>query len=209
MYFSDFIDRINHYQQAPLGGINSHFKLAPEIRKKFSKKMIDNNHPKKAAVLALFYPDTLKNTKFILTQRASYYGTHSSQISFPGGKYDENDATLKETALRETFEEIGISSEEIKIFRQLSETYIPPSNFMVSPFIGYSNHKPIFTPNYEVAKIIEVAVNELLDESNFVHTSINTSYMNNVEVPSFRLNNFIVWGATAMILSEIKDLIKQ
>ncbi|CAM1358927.1 NUDIX hydrolase [Tenacibaculum xiamenense] len=208
MFFSDFKNQIDHFQQRSLGGLNSHFKLAPEVRKKYSEEMILSKNPRRAAVLALFYPDEKNDTKFLLTQRASYKGTHSAQISFPGGKSDLNDFDLKETALRETDEEVGISNKNVKVIRQLSDTYIPPSNFLVAPFMGYVDFKPTFTPNYEVAKIIEVSLRDLLDESNIVYTPMRTSYMDNIEVPSFKLNDYTVWGATAMMLSEIKDLIK-
>ncbi|SEB50926.1 NUDIX domain-containing protein [Tenacibaculum sp. MAR_2009_124] len=208
MFFSDFINQIDHFQERSLGGLNSHFKLAPEIRKKYSEEMILDKKPRRAAVLALFFPDENNHTKFLLTQRASYKGTHSAQISFPGGKYDLNDFDLKETALRETDEEVGVSNEKVNVIRRLSDTYIPPSNFLVAPFMGYLDFKPLFNPNYEVAKIIEVSLDDLLDESNLVYTSLSTSYMDDIEVPSFNLNNYTVWGATAMMLSEIKDLIK-
>ena len=126
--------------------------------KKYSEKMILDKTPRRAAVLALFYPDQNNDTKFLLTQRASYKGTHSAQISFPGGKCDLNDFNLEETALRETDEEVGVSNKNVHIIRQLSDTYIPPSNFLVAPFMGYVNFTPSFNPNYEVAKIIEVSL---------------------------------------------------
>ncbi|WP_440880885.1 NUDIX hydrolase [Tenacibaculum sp. C7A-26P2] len=208
MFFSDFQNQISHFKQRSLGGVTSQLKLAPEIRLRYTEAMILDRNPREAAVLALFYPNENNDTTFLLTKRASYKGTHSAQVSFPGGKPDPIDLNLKSTALREANEEIGINHNEITIIRRLSDTYIPPSNFLVAPFIGYCNRKPIFKPNYEVAEIIEVSVKELLNESNVIYTPMSTSYMDNVEVPSFKLNGYIVWGATAMILSEIKDLIK-
>lgn len=208
MFFSDFQNQISNIKQRSLGGVTSQLKLAPEIRLKYTEAMILDRNPREAAVLALFYPNENNETTFLLTKRASYKGTHSAQISFPGGKPEPIDLNLKSTALREANEEIGVDHNEITIIRRLSDTYIPPSNFLVTPFLGYCNQKPIFTPNYEVAEIIEVSVKELLNDSNITYTPMSTSYMDNVEVPSFKLNGYIVWGATAMILSEIKDLIK-
>ena len=208
MFFTDFINRINHFQNSALGGLNSQFKLAPELRKRYSEEMILQRDPKRAAVMALFYPNEQQKTTFLLTERASYNGTHSAQVSFPGGKVDEEDNNLQETALRETNEEIGIEINDIKVIRQLSDTYIPPSNFLVAPFMGYCENKPSFSPNYEVANLIEVTLEDLLNDRNIVFKTMSTSYMKNIEVPSFKLNNYIVWGATAMMLSEIKDLIK-
>lgn len=208
MHFSDFVTQIKKIQTKPLGGLASQFKLAPALRKQYSEAMIQSKTPRKAAVLALFYPDVNQHTKFLLTERASYNGTHSSQISFPGGKVDAKDNNLEETALRETDEEVGISPKNITLIRQLSDTYIPPSNFLVAPFIGYCTTPLQFVPNKEVASIIEVSLEDLLDNTNLMEVSMNTSYMKNINVPCFKLNNYTVWGATAMMLSEIKDLIK-
>lgn len=208
MIFSDFTNQIELLQTKPLGGLTSQFKLAPKMRLQYSEEIIKSNKPRNAAVLALFYPDEYKQTRFLLTERASYNGTHSAQISFPGGKFDEKDKNLTQTALREVFEEVGINSNTIKIIRQLSDTYIPPSNFLVTPFIGMIDTKPIFITNNEVETTIEVLVNDLLNENNLIIKNMSTSYMKNIDVPCFKLNNHIVWGATAMMLSEIKDLLK-
>ncbi|TDQ25781.1 NUDIX hydrolase [Tenacibaculum caenipelagi] len=208
MIFFDFINLIEKLQEKQLGGLPSQFKLAPKLRTRFSEELIQSRKPKKAAVLALFYPDSNNQTRFLLTERASYNGAHSSQISFPGGKFDKIDNNLQTTALRETYEEVGVPSETIQIIRQTSDAYIPPSNFLVAPFIGISEVTPFFTPNDEVAGIIEVLLTDLLDDSNVTSIEMETSYMKNIEVPCFKLNDYIVWGATAMMLSEIKDLFK-
>lgn len=208
MIFSEFTNQIEKLQSKSLGGLPSQFKLAPKLRTQFSEALIKSKNPKQAAVLALFYPDKNNQTRFLLTERASYNGAHSAQISFPGGKVEENDKNLKITALRETFEEVGVSSKNIKIVRQMSDAYIPPSNFLVAPFIGVTNNKPTFNPNNEVATIIEVLASDLLDNSNLTSVNMETSYMKKIEVPCFKLNDYVVWGATAMMLSEIKDLLK-
>ncbi|KAB1159585.1 CoA pyrophosphatase [Tenacibaculum aiptasiae] len=209
MVFSDFINQIEELQNKPLGGLTSQFKLAPKLRTQFSQELIDSKNPRKAAVLALFYPDDNNQTRFLLTERASYNGTHSAQVSFPGGKIEKNDKNLQETALRETFEEVGIASNTIRVIRQLSDSYIPPSNFLVTPFLGLLSEKPKFTPNNEVANLIEVLTSDLLNDDNLTSKEMETSYMKNIDVPCFKLNDYIVWGATAMMLSEIKDLLKQ
>lgn len=208
MIFSDFINQIEKLQQKQLGGLTSQFKLAPKLRMRYSEELILSKNPKKAAVLALFYPDNNNQTRFLLTERASYNGAHSAQISFPGGKFDKTDNNLKTTALRETYEEVGVPFETIQIIRQTSDAYIPPSNFLVAPFIGISEKTPLFIPNEEVAEVIEVLVSDLLDDKNLTFVEMETSYMKNIEVPCFKLNDYIVWGATAMMLSEIKDLLK-
>ncbi|TCI92734.1 NUDIX hydrolase [Tenacibaculum sp. M341] len=208
MKFSNFNSKINQLKNDSLGGLPSQFKLVPKLRLQFSEEKIRERNPRKAAVLALFYPDNNNETIFLLTKRASYNGTHSAQISFPGGKFDNSDTSLQETALRELEEEVDVPRNEVIVIRELSETYIPPSNFMVSPFIGYVHTKPKFTPNEEVEEIIDVKLSDLLDDKNLTSEIMETSYMKEIDVPCFKLNNHIVWGATAMILSEIKDLIK-
>jgi len=208
MKFTDFTANTDIFTTKTLGGISSQFKLVPELRLKFSDVDIKKRNPKSAAVLALFFPDEFGETNFLLTQRANYKGTHSAQISFPGGKKDEIDIDLNTTALREAEEEVGIIKNEIITLRKLTETYIPPSNFMVTPFLAYTNQTPVFKPNYEVAELIIVKLSDLLNQNNISSIKIDTSYMKNMEVPCFKLNNYIVWGATAMILSEIKDLLK-
>jgi 8-oxo-dGTP pyrophosphatase MutT (NUDIX family) len=206
--FNQFKNKIDSLKTRKLGGLNAQFKLAPELRLKYDADKIKANNPRKAAVLALFYPNENEETTFILTERASYKGTHSAQISFPGGKLDKTDNNLEETALREAFEEVGILPNSIEIIRELTDVYIPPSNFLATPFLGVVNQKPFFETNYEVENIIEVLVEDLLNESSLTTISLTTSYMKKTTVPCFKLNDYIVWGATAMMLSEIKELLK-
>ena len=208
MNFNDFKNKISQLKTTELGGLNAQFKLAPKIRLKYDADKITANNPRKAAVLALFYPNLKNETCFLLTQRASYKGIHSAQISFPGGKKDIEDENLEKTALRETFEEVGVTEASIEIIRELTDVYIPPSNFLATPFLGYANQQPNFNLNYEVEQTIEVLLRDLLSETNFTAIKMNTSYMEDVEVPCFKLEDYIVWGATAMMLSEIKELFK-
>lgn len=208
MDFNQFLSSISLLQNSPLGGLESQFRLAPKMRLQYNQEKIDARNPKKAAVLALFYPDENGKTRFLLTQRASYNGTHSAQISFPGGKIEPTDKNLEETALREAFEEVSILKESVSIIREITDVYIPPSNFLATPFIAYSKNRPNFIANSEVATLIEVLLEDLLDDNNITSINMNTSYMKNIDVPCFKLNNYIVWGATAMMLNEIKELIK-
>ncbi len=204
MNFNTFLSKINTIKVTDLKGIDAHIQFSPKRHLRKIKPLT----PKKAAVLAFFYPNEENQTCILLTERAHYNGTHSSQISFPGGKTDKTDKNLKETALRETFEEVGISKENIEIIRELTEIYIPPSNFLVTPFIGFSKQKPLFITNNEVENIIEVLFSDVLNDKNIMIKKISNSYMTNAEVPCFQLNNYIVWGATAMMLNEIKNLLK-
>ena len=209
MKFSQFKNKIASLQVANLGGLNEQFRLAPSLRLKYDADKVKANNPRKAAVLALFYPNKKGQTTFLLIERASYKGTHSAQISFPGGKIDSSDTNLQETALRETFEEVGVVPRSIEIIRELTDVYIPPSNFLATPFIAFLEKKPEFIINYEVKNTIEVLLEDLLNESSLTTVNLTTSYMENTNVPCFKLNGYVVWGATAMILSEIKELLKR
>lgn len=208
MNFKDFTAKIDHLKSIELGGLDAQFKMAPKLRLKYDKDKITASNPKKAAVLALFYPDNENTTRLLLTQRASYKGTHSAQISFPGGKVEKVDKNLKETALREAFEEVGVLQSSVNIIRELTDVYIPPSNFLATPFIGFVNKKPEFILNHEVENIIEITIEDLLNEASITSILMNTSYMENVEVPTFLIDNHVIWGATGMMLSEIKELLK-
>lgn len=208
MNFKDFTKKIEDLQQIKLGGLEAQFRMAPQLRLRYNKEKILANNPRKAAVLALLYPNMKNETTLLLTQRASYKGTHSAQISFPGGKTEKRDFNLQETALRETFEEVGVVSSSIAVIRELTDVYIPPSNFLATPFLGFVHEKPKFILNHEVATIIEVLVSDLLNEKNMTSVNLSTSYMKNSEVPCFKIDNHIIWGATGMMLSEIKELLK-
>jgi hypothetical protein len=154
--------------------------------------------------MMLFYPKA-KKTHLVLIVRNSYEGVHSSQIAFPGGKYEKEDVELEQTALRETFEEIGVSSEKIQVLKAFSHLYIPPSNFMVYPFLGICTEEITFFPDStEVAGIIELPLTTFLSDSIVVDAKINTSYARSIEVPVFKIDEHLVWGATAMMLSELK-----
>lgn len=185
-------------------------EMSPKFRTKELRELdVVKKNPRKAAVLALFYPDKNDNTNIVLILRKTYKGVHSAQIGFPGGKVELTDKDLEETAIRETYEEVGVRPENINILKKLTKIYIPPSNFWVYPFIGITNHTPKFVrQETEVERILEIKLEDFLNESSLVKKRLSTSYAKNVEVPAFLLNDHIVWGATAMMLSEVKMVLK-
>ena len=208
MNFKDFTQKIEALKSKELGGLDAQFKMAPKLRLQYDQNKIAANNPRKAAVLVLFYPNKENETCFLLTQRASYKGTHSAQISFPGGKKEKSDKNLEQTALRETLEEVGVLPASVEIIRELTDVYIPPSNFLATPFLGVVDERPNFILNHEVAIEIEVLVSDLLADESVTTVTLDTSYMKKMEVPCFKINDYIVWGATGMMLSEIKELLK-
>ena len=166
--------------------------------------------PRQAGVMALFYPDQSALTKFLLILRNTYPGVHSNQVGFPGGKTEPGDGGYEATALREMHEEVGVRPNSVQIIRSLTELYIPPSNFEVFPFMGWIEETPLFQPDTsEVEAIVEVYLSDLLDPSRKTTQSITTSYAKNVEVPVFDLEGYTVWGATAMMLNEIRELLEK
>ncbi|AXG75027.1 CoA pyrophosphatase [Flavobacterium arcticum] len=209
MKFTDFIKYIPKIQKEQLPAALAHIKMAPLGREVTqSPEYYAAREPKKSAVMMLFYPKD-GVTHLTLIKRNTYPGVHSAQISFPGGKVELEDKSLEATAVRETCEEVGVSSSEIEVIMPFSEIYIPPSNFLVYPFLGLAVNTPNFKPDIvEVAEIIALPLSEFLDDSIIMDTEMKTSYAPNIKVPGFKIQEHFVWGATAMIMSELKETIK-
>lgn len=210
MDFQEFLQFVPKLIDAKLPAFEAHIKMAPLDRLE-SLKNIDfgDNNPRIAAVLMLFYPKN-DTTHLVLIVRNSYEGVHSAQIAFPGGKYEHDDDDFAYTALRETQEEVGIHPDKIEILKPFTELYIPPSNFMVHPFLGISKEELVFVPEpSEVAEIIELPLSIFLSDAIVVDTNLSTSYADNISIPAFKIENHIVWGATAMMLSELKEVLKE
>lgn len=210
MNFQDFLQIVPHFNAVNLPGVDAHNIMVPKERLEIMKKInFEQIKPKIAAVMMLFYPkDGI--THLVLIVRNSYEGVHSSQIAFPGGKYENEDANFEETALRETHEEIGIHPKKIEILKAFTELYIPPSNFMVYPYLGICKEEIVFNPNpAEVSGIIELPLSTFLSDTIIIESKIKTSYANAIDVPAFKIEEHIVWGATAMILSELKVILKE
>ena len=194
-----------------LPGKKALFKISPIERVKELKDVdIKALNPREAAVTALFYPNKDNQTFLILILRKTYKGVHSAQIGFPGGKVEPEDKDLKDTAKRETEEEVGVPYDDIQIIKKMTTAYIPPSNFNVHPFIGYLEDTPkLIKQDDEVEDIVLVDIDDFLNEDSLIEETLTTSYATELTVPAFHLNGHVVWGATAMMLSEIKTLFKQ
>lgn len=211
MDFQDFLNISPKLRKITLPGEESHFKLAPILRlQELEKLNIEKKKPNHAAVMAVFYPGLKKETKFVLILRKTYKGVHSNQVGFPGGRVEAEDLDLMHTALRETEEEVGIPRQEVEVVRELSRLYIPPSNFWVYPFIGVMQRTPVLVPQEEeVESVLEIELKDFLCDSCLTTQTLSTSYAKEIEVPAFLLSGHVVWGATAMMLSEMKDILKQ
>jgi len=192
----------------PLPGHVAHAELAPY--RKSNAHYLKDIKPKLASTLVLLFPDKHNILHFVLIKRPQYSGVHSNQYALPGGKREGNE-NKKETALRETQEEIGIKRDEIQIIGKLSEIYVPPSNFLIFPFIGYCSFTPLFTADQnEVDEIIKIQLDELFknDVVKSTHKSIiHNGQRFNMSVPFLDLNGRDVWGATGAILNELKVIL--
>lgn len=209
MHFDEFLKYAPKVLNVELPAMIAHKKMVPPNREELLKNTdFKKITPKKAAVMMLFYPKNYQ-THLALIIRNSYNGVHSSQIAFPGGKVEPEDLNLSQTAIRETHEEIGVHPTDIIVIRAFTEVYIPPSNFMVYPFFGYSQNELTFKlQEDEVAGIVELPLKDFLDDKNIVTNSMKTSYAENIEVPGFLVDEHFIWGATAMMLSELKETLK-
>ena len=210
MNFDTFLKSISKIEQIPLPGLESQLKMSPPFRLELIQQQLEAmKTSRKAAVTALFYPDEKQVTKLILILRKTYHGVHSAQVGFPGGRCEDYDASLMQTALRETYEEVGVPIQDIKIIMAMTEMYIPPSNFTVYPFLGICYETPNFIKqDEEVEDLIEVLLSDFVNDKSISSVKVMTSLEKEMEVPAFVLNGHIVWGATAMMLSELKDLLK-
>ena len=183
-------------------------KMMPTLSDKSRFSLAAKKNAREGGVMILFYQKD-GSLYFPLIQRPDYDGVHAKQMSFPGGKKDAGDSSLMVTAIRETQEEIGIESSKIVVIGALTELFIIASNFNVLPVIGYVNEPPtLVADEHEVDEIIEVKVTDLMDEDKQKEKPMTILQGITINAPYFDLNNKVVWGATAMILAELKQILK-
>jgi 8-oxo-dGTP pyrophosphatase MutT (NUDIX family) len=192
-----------------LPGELAHQKMAPLDRplSSFAKK---NSFNYKESGVAVIIFENFGNKEIVLIQRPFYDGSHSGQISFPGGKKEENDHDLFQTAIRECFEEIGVTLDEKHFIGKLTPVFIPVSNFHVEPYTFYLPTKPCFTKNQrEVSEIFTIKISDLLDDTKIERKDIEvTANLKIKSVPYFNIKQKVIWGATALILNELKEILK-
>ncbi len=205
----EFIDSLKKQLALPLPGIEVQFEMAHVNRAKLKQEELDTINYRKSAVLLLIYKK--KDRYYIpLTERHVYKGAHSGQISLPGGKFDEGDETLENTALRECYEEIGLK-DNIEILGTLTPVYIPVSGFVVNVFVGYlTEEEPAFLVNEaEVKSLIELDLQDLLKPELKKMTTVEPMPGLKLKTPYFDVEGQVIWGATAMILNEFKSLLQR
>ena len=205
---SSFIKNLKTSLQNPLPGIEAQLRMAHVAR--HQAKPAPNN-AKMASVLALLYPRK-HQWHIVLIERVTHASDrHSGQISLPGGRYDQTDDSLAFTALREAHEEVGVKIQNIHLLGPLTSLYIPVSNFLVHPFVGFTKNQPIFTPELqEVKSILEVPLSDFLQSGKQKIKNLEINAQITLQnVPYFDVQEKTIWGATAMILSELSEVVKR
>ena len=204
----NFITQLKAELLHDLPGVAAHLRLAPEIRINDLKIPKHPTNAMESAVLIILYPNN-GHLKTVVILRNEYNGVHSGQISLPGGKTEKSDIDFKFTALREAQEEIGIIPSELEIIGQLSRFYVIPSNFIIYPFVAFCTQRPLFHPDpLEVQKIIEIDVFNEISYDKIVTKTLSFKDRVQIDAPGFAVSGEFMWGATAMIFSELLHVLK-
>lgn len=208
MDYHTLVDFFEQKMKGPLPGLPAQLKMEPPHRSNEFQKNPDFNNYRKSAVLIVLWVDQ-KSLKTVFILRPEYDGFHSNQIAFPGGKSEKSDQSLIHTALREANEEVGIDAETVKVVGSLTPLFIPPSRFMVYPVIGVTKNQPDFkTDPREVEALLMTDISIFQNIENIIKQQfiIRNTQIN--DIPCYKMGDHLIWGATAMILSELLELIK-
>ena len=203
--FNKTVDNIQNGLTRELPGLDAQIKMSPSFRGENRFNSSPTSTTRNSAILISLFPKNgLAYT--VLIKRTTYNGVHSGQVSFPGGKQDDSDTSIVHTALREAQEEVGIEPDSIHVIGELTPLFIPVSNLMVHPVVGIMPAPKQFYPNlHEVEYTI---VTDLLHFKKTENLSVKTLCVNNIPIsaPYYAVGNDMVWGATAMIISELTEL---
>lgn len=210
--FAQFTHRLETRLAQELPGAEAQVKMAPRYKSRMQATSVDGRDCREAGVLALLYPDVTDTSvdpqpHVVLTVRREDLPDHAGQVSFPGGQREDGE-TLRETALREAHEEVDLDPSPVEIIGALTPLFIPPSKFCVHPFVGFLRDVPTLRPtDREVGEILHVPLPQLLaPETHVVETW--TLHGLSVDVPFYDVGGQKVWGATAMMLSELLAVVR-
>lgn len=204
------IDTLQHtLLHSPLPGMESHTVMAHAVRR--VDPVPDTATTRDAAVLLTLFEKVPGDWHLIFIRRASshHQDKHAGQIGFPGGKREKSDPDMMYTALREAEEEIAVDLSGVDVLGPLTPLYITVSKFLVHPYLAYCWKTPkLIRQESEIEEILEIPLHSLLNPSNRQETRIRlgTGIVLN-HVPSFQVNGHVIWGATAMILNELLDIL--
>ncbi len=204
MIFKELIKYLTSRLQHPLPGEAAQRKMLSARRFRHWPVPVS---PKKSAILILLYP-CQDEPMTLLIRRPEYDGVHSGQISFPGGKMEEGDADLTATALRESQEEVDIDPANVRILGELTPLFVPPSGYLIHPVIASMDERAPFRPDpAEVAGILEIPLKKFFMPGTLREKTVSVKDWSS-SVPCYFVDQQVVWGATAMILSEFLETIR-
>lgn len=202
-----FIDKLRLRLKEPLPGADAHLKMKPILPSGSRFPLMDPLKARKGAVLILLY---LKEDQwfFPLIQRPLYEGVHSGQVAFPGGREEDTDRDLFETAIRESYEEVGTDHNKVQVIGALSDFFVAASNHLITPVIAKYRGVPTFIPDErEVEQVIETPLAQLMDSTLLKEKEITAASGYRLWSPYYELQEKVVWGATAMMLSEFVEVL--
>lgn len=172
-----------------------------------AKAQFEKYPPKVCAIMIALYPHQGK-IYVPMMQRPTRSRTHPGQIAFPGGKREENDSDLIETAIREMSEEVGVTVSRENIIGLLSPVYIPPSNSLVTPVLGFLDKKPQYTPSpIEVDRVLDISLEELADPTNKKAKKVILTNGDYFSMPAFAVQDVFIWGGTARMIMELNKML--
>lgn len=202
----DLVYYLNRRMQHPLPGNEAHQRMSSYLKRANYKK--DWNEPARESAVCILFYEKSNEIHFPLIERVKYPGVHSGQIALPGGKIEPGE-TKTEAALRELEEETGFASKHIEILGELSPVYVLASNFNINPVLAISRETPVFSHNpNEVEQLFEQKLGEILVDERIKETEILAGENLKITAPYFDVQDKILWGATAMILNEMKEMMR-
>ncbi len=206
--FDQWAERLRGALMEPLPGAAAHEPMRAQAVGDLRPKFEHKSPPKPGSVLILLYPDR-GEIKFPLTKRPEYLGMHSGQISLPGGKAEPGESAI-DAAIREGWEEIGVRALDMEVIGTLTNFFVIPSNFIVTPVVAIQRSKPLFTPDpVEVVRVLEGSVSELIKEDAVAVREITAARVYKLNAPHFLIDEEVVWGATAMMLNELRTVLRR
>lgn len=207
MTIQDLVATLQHTLKGELPGAEAHQLMAPKHRPGFKLKF--DTPPRPGAVMILLYEEE-GVIQFPLIRRTEYRGVHSGQIALPGGKAEDTDVDLIATAVREAQEELGIDPQKIDIVGSLTSFFVAASNFQILPVVAYAKEFPQFVPEErEVAGVVTADLQTMINPETVKEKEITPAEGITFDAPYYDLNGTVVWGATAMMLSEFVTLTKR
>ena len=210
MKWDEVTDLLRRELRAPLPGHDAFLELSGYKRPDLEAARAQHPPPRESAVLALLY-EANDEAHVLLMLRPTYEGVHSGQVSFPGGRREGSDVDLEATALREFAEETGADTTDIQLLGALTPVYIPPSRSLVTPFVGMRRALGSLAPDpREVAELIHAPLAMLLRDDILKQRDQYIAIMGrSVHIPYYDVNGHVVWGATAMMIAELRALLRR